>query len=1235
MANEAPDAKLEGNTNVEAAKPTGPAVETQPPAPSDGNSPAATEVVAGPAPHVAFTPDASATGVIADQPQPAAVPDALIGSWLAEHIHYADVPYVVLVVVVAFLLGSFAANNTDIWQNLAAGRLLSEGKYSLGEDPFGTVILQEDPIWVNQNWLYSRVSYLFYREGGTLLVVLKALCAAGLAWILLLIRPNNRHRWAGTLCVLLGVLAVSPTGFQLHPMVISLLFIAGTLLVLHRAGVLAQTDGPARPKLLWALPPLFLVWVNIDSWFIFGPIILVCCLVGLLLDAGMGNKPHFDILQLSKVLGVCMLASLCNPFHYRAVLLLPLELSYLLVKMGNFWPEYMVAGGRALNMLKMFDLNYQPTMTPWDKAFWSMPAHGLNVAGISFYVLVVVVVGSFYLCSKASPGVLLVRAAPALFCAVLALLLVRLIPLFAVVGTVVLLLNLQEYLAWRETTDPARIEEQSLWANMTRLVMGFVFFALLFLAWPGWITQGIGDFVSPRRVAWNIVVDPSLKETAEYLKEKYANGDIKRSMNFQREIANFCAWHAPEMRFLIDQRLQLFDRQTQLYVALHESILNWLQNKDSTVRWRDEFARFGLDSMICPLNPGNNQTMVLFMASMNPMLDLQATYADGKTAVLILKNKARAPLKSLHEQWREMALAQQDAPWPTEIISPELQSFWDRYLSGQPQPSLAAKKSHLLSSYFNVTGTNWNRFWFAAPRAQAMWAVNMLTMPNNLSIGPLPILLNAWGGTVQLMPGKAADQEMARKFGLRLPMPGENVPETMDFPFMMQKVMADLGPADAPLLSMREARKAVAMDPEDPFGHRTLAMAVDFMKDLENYWNERQADHWGYLRDPRGMEYEIAVRQANEYEIAVRQANFQTLNLQQPFNLRGNLRNYQYIAALQRVARLKPTDAAVHWDLVSYFSNHNCPDMALEHMQLFSEYLDSSAPNADKKKQVEENKKRLKEYVEGLQNNLKVRVGDKASPLENASKAYFENVQITGTDGKPGPYRPLGLMQTAHKYLLDFIEAQGKLEEGRTKDGAKEAVLDKKEFDMKTAAFQMLFEVDLSMGNVWELKNLVEIHHLDKRPEFAWKMFYYYGVIGDYAKADKVLADLDEERLPFDVLSQAFAMRELFPRVLTIAAPGATLAGPLTAYPALYYPPIHVGVKTYALFPQFQEFLSYAQTSTKAERLTMRGILAMEAGKTKAALPLFRDALKLSGPSRYFIDRAIAERYKHLLEANR
>lgn len=68
--------------------------------------------------------------------------------------------------------------------------------------------------WVNQSWLFSWISYLLYSDGGTLLVVIKALFAAALAGILLLIRPRNRHGWAGTLCVLLGILAASLTGFH-------------------------------------------------------------------------------------------------------------------------------------------------------------------------------------------------------------------------------------------------------------------------------------------------------------------------------------------------------------------------------------------------------------------------------------------------------------------------------------------------------------------------------------------------------------------------------------------------------------------------------------------------------------------------------------------------------------------------------------------------------------------------------------------------------------------------------------------------------------------------------------------------------------------------------------------------------------------------------------------------------------------------------------------------------------
>ena len=133
--------------------------------------------------------------------------------------------------------------------------------------------------------------------------------------------------------------------------------------------------------------------------------------MGLLLEAGLGRKARiFSIPQLSSlVLGVSLLASLLNPHHIRAVLLLPVELSYLLVPMGNFWPESMVAGGPALHQFKGSWREFSADLTPLSSHFWSTSAQGLNVAGISFFVLLALVIFSFYLCRRANPGMLLVR----------------------------------------------------------------------------------------------------------------------------------------------------------------------------------------------------------------------------------------------------------------------------------------------------------------------------------------------------------------------------------------------------------------------------------------------------------------------------------------------------------------------------------------------------------------------------------------------------------------------------------------------------------------------------------------------------------------------------------------------------------------------------------------------------------------------------------------------------------
>src|SRR6516162_3126093 len=40
------------------------------------------------------------------------------------------------VLALAFLLASFVARNNDLWQHLAAGRLLTQGQYTFGVNPF-------------------------------------------------------------------------------------------------------------------------------------------------------------------------------------------------------------------------------------------------------------------------------------------------------------------------------------------------------------------------------------------------------------------------------------------------------------------------------------------------------------------------------------------------------------------------------------------------------------------------------------------------------------------------------------------------------------------------------------------------------------------------------------------------------------------------------------------------------------------------------------------------------------------------------------------------------------------------------------------------------------------------------------------------------------------------------------------------------------------------------------------
>src|SRR5262249_28200540 len=155
---------------------------------------------------------------------------------LAAEIRVLDRIVVGLVILLTFFLASFAVQNSDFWMPLATGRLLAEGQYSFGVNPFSN---PETVYWANQAWLFDLILYLLSSlaggvdapAAGAVLVVFKALLIMGLAWLMLKTRRPGQSLWVPALCTGLAVLVMSPR-LVLQPVICSYLFLGLTIYLL-------------------------------------------------------------------------------------------------------------------------------------------------------------------------------------------------------------------------------------------------------------------------------------------------------------------------------------------------------------------------------------------------------------------------------------------------------------------------------------------------------------------------------------------------------------------------------------------------------------------------------------------------------------------------------------------------------------------------------------------------------------------------------------------------------------------------------------------------------------------------------------------------------------------------------------------------------------------------------------------------------------------------------------------
>ncbi len=241
----------------------------------------------------------------------------------------------VLVAIVAiglFALAARSVTDPDLWWHLRTGQLILRNHAVFHSDPYSFTRLGQP--WVNHEWLSDVFLFAVYRVSGWggLIVAFSAITAA--AFLLVFLRCPGPPLIAAVATIWAGVASIPLWGVR--PQLLSLLLISVFLLILDppphdsspkddsprrdssRNKATAGDDVSAkRPALLWSIPPLTLLWVNLHAGYAAGIALVGLFLVGHALDSAFGFEPWVQaaprIRRLAWVLGVSIAVIPLNP----------------------------------------------------------------------------------------------------------------------------------------------------------------------------------------------------------------------------------------------------------------------------------------------------------------------------------------------------------------------------------------------------------------------------------------------------------------------------------------------------------------------------------------------------------------------------------------------------------------------------------------------------------------------------------------------------------------------------------------------------------------------------------------------------------------------------------------------------------------------------------------------------------------------------------------------------------
>jgi len=232
---------------------------------------------------------------------------------------YLDVAAKLLAVTSAIYFFSFVTADPDLWGHIKFGKDLWRAKGLVRVDPYSFTAYGQP--WINHEWLAELIFFGTYRYLGDSGLLFGKL-GIGLFIVAVVCKICTFRKQLPLVYAVVMVLAISviSPGFMIRPQVFSFLFFTLFLYVL-------QLYFAERKKLLFLLPCLMALWVNLHGGFLMGWALLAIVVTWKSLAHFVFGKKNTDLGPLWLWFLVTSAATLLNPYGYQLLVFLYKTLS--------------------------------------------------------------------------------------------------------------------------------------------------------------------------------------------------------------------------------------------------------------------------------------------------------------------------------------------------------------------------------------------------------------------------------------------------------------------------------------------------------------------------------------------------------------------------------------------------------------------------------------------------------------------------------------------------------------------------------------------------------------------------------------------------------------------------------------------------------------------------------------------------------------------------------------------